>query len=201
MANQSPDRRRVLELMAKAASASQFPGFSRWAFAGEHAHGESKPPVAKPEHYAPQFFSPQEYQTVDVLTELIIPQDDTPGAHEAGVSEFIDFMAAHGEPDLQSMREGLGRLDADSQKMSGAHFLAMSTDQQHSLLTASARRNASEQAHAFFLLIRRYTVMGYYTSRAGMEALDDPGLKFYTHSPACTHVNDPEHRHLPPPRY
>ncbi len=201
MANQSPDRRRVLELMAKAAAASQFPGFSRWAFAGEHVHGENKPAAPKLEHYEPQFFSPDEYQTMDILAELIIPKDETAGAHEAGVSEFIDFMAAHGEPDLQSMHDGLRRFNSDAQKTSGNRFLDMGADQQHSFLSAAASPNANQEAREFFLLVRRYTVMGYYTSRIGLEALDDPGLKFYTHSPACPHVNDPEHRHLPSPRY
>ena len=201
MANQSPDRRRVLDMMAKAAAASQFPGFSRWVFAGEHLHEESRSATASPANYQAQFFSPQEYRTIDVLTEIIIPKDETPGAREAGVSEFIDFMAAHGEPDLQPMHEGLGKLDKDSQKMSGKNFIDMNAEQQHALLTAAVARNADEQTHSFFLLARRYTVMGYYTSRIGMEALDDPGLKFYTQSPSCPHVNDPEHKHLPPPRY
>ncbi len=56
------------------------------------------------------------------------------------------------------------------------------------------------QGTAFFKLIRRYTVMGYYTSRIGLEELDFPGLKFYSQSPECPHKNDPEHRHLPAAR-
>jgi hypothetical protein len=31
--------------------------------------------------------------------------------------------------------------------------------------------------------------------------LDYPGLKFYNASPACPHVDDREHKHLPPPKY
>ncbi len=42
--------------------------------------------------------------------------------------------------------------------------------------------------HEFFLLVRRYTVMGYYTSRVGLEELDFPGFKLYTESPACPHI-------------
>src|SRR5215472_16239098 len=33
--------------------------------------------------YSPRFFKPDEYKTVEVLTELIIPTDDAPGAKEA----------------------------------------------------------------------------------------------------------------------
>ncbi len=202
MANQSPDRRRVLAWMAKAAVASQFPGFGRWVFAGEHSHAaDHSTGTEKRAPYKAQFFSPEEYRTVDILAEMIIPKDEYPGAHEAGVSEFIDFMAAHGEPELQTAREGLRRLDADARKMSGKEFRDMSGEQQHRLLVAAAAPSADAARHAFFLLMRRYTVMGYYTTRMGLEALDDPDLKLYAKSPACPHLNDPEHLHLPPPRY
>jgi len=53
----------------------------------------------------------------------------------------------------------------------------------------------------FFDLIREYTLMGFYTSRVGLQELDYPGLKFYSESPSCPHVNDREHLHLPPPKY
>ena len=57
-------------------------------------------------------------------------------------------------------------------------------------------RRGEEDGQAFFKLIREYTVMGFYTSRIGMEQLDYPGLRLYTESPGCPHVDDPEHRHL-----
>src|SRR5579875_3781058 len=113
MANQSPDRRTVLEMIAKAAVASQFPGFSRWVFAADHTHSAEASTQPRPANYQPLYFSPHEYQTIDVVTEMIIPKDESPGAREAGVSEFIDFMAAHGEADIQEpMRQGLQWLDA-----------------------------------------------------------------------------------------
>jgi gluconate 2-dehydrogenase gamma chain len=57
------------------------------------------------------------------------------------------------------------------------------------------------QQTSFFRLIRSYTVMGYYTSRIGLEELNYPGLKLYSHSPECPHKDDPEHRHLPAGRF
>src|SRR3984957_15220342 len=98
MANQGSDRRAVLEMLAKAAAASQFPGFSRWAFGQQHEHEHAENPApARVAAYRPSYFSASEYHTIDILTGLIIPQDESPGAHEAGVCEFIDFLAAHGE--------------------------------------------------------------------------------------------------------
>ena len=204
MANQSPDRRAVLEMLAKAAIASQFGGFSRWVFAAEHQHQINTAAPPRPANYQPLFFTAPEYQTLEVLTEMIIPADESPGAKDAGVSEFIDFMAAHGEKEIQEpMRDGLGWLDAKARKTHGQVFAALSPDQQTKILKQIAYEKPTPEdaeGQTFFRLIRRYTVMGYYTSRIGLEELDYPGLKLYSHSPACPHTDDPEHRHLPPPR-
>ncbi len=164
-------------MMALAGVASRFPGFSRWICAPQHAMEESRQP--RPHTYAPQFFSPEEFAAVDQVTELIIPRDDTPGARDAGVAEFIDFMAASDPKIQQPLRNGL------------RPFLNLTPDRQSEILHRQTDT-------PFFQLIRRYTVMGYYTSRTGLEQLDYPGLKLYAASPGCPHTGDPEHKHLPP---
>src|SRR5262245_27603485 len=105
MAGQNLERREMLRALSLAAGASQFPGFVKWAFADPEAgrHGGSPPdpsgsqaktnnPFKTNNPYKPQFFSGDEYEIVSRLAELIIPTDGTPGAREAGVSEFIDFI-------------------------------------------------------------------------------------------------------------
>jgi hypothetical protein len=201
MANQSPDRRQVLEMLAKVAVIGQFPGFSRWVCATEEhteAHHMDAPGQPRPEKYQPQFFTAAEYGTVDQLSELIIPADGTPGAREAGVAEFIDFMTASDAEIQQPFRTGLSSLDAAAKQKHGSAFVHLPEAQQTELLRSMAAAGSVEE-QAFFKLIRKYTVMGYYTSRIGLEELDYPGLKLYTHSPACPHKGDPEHKHLPPP--
>lgn len=206
MANQGLDRRTVLEMLAKAAAASQFPGFNRWAFGAEPHQEESSHPQSQPRQpYQPIYYSPPQYQTIEILTDLIIPADETPGAKEAGVSEFIDFMAAHGEDNLrQPMLNGLAWLDATSKTTHGSAFARLLPEQQVALLKTVAYSGAGAPVDAegqrFFKLIRRYTTMGYYTSHIGLKELDFPGLRLYTQSPACPHTNDPEHLHLPPAR-
>jgi gluconate 2-dehydrogenase gamma chain len=205
MANQGSNRRAVLEMLAKAAAASQFPGFSRWAFGQQHEHAANATPPPRTASYQPSYFSAPEYRTIDVLTGLIIPQDESPGAQEAGVSEFIDFMAAHGEKEIQQpMRNGLKWLESTAKKGYGASFTSLSPEQQTEILNRVAYRNSAVpgdgEGQTFFRLIRRYTVMGYYTSQVGLRELDYPGLRLYSESPACPHTDDPEHRHLPPPR-
>lgn len=198
MANQSPDRRAVLQMLARVAVVSRFPGFSRWSFAAEHEH--SAPPKAV--SYQPQFFTPAEYRLLDQLSELIIPRDETPGAHDAGVDEFIDHMVAH-DPAIQfEFRRGLGLVDALAVQTHSQDFMSLPVEGQQDLLRSLATTNQSEvEGPAFFKLLRSYTVMGYYTTRMGLEALDYPGLRLYSASPECPHKDDPEHLHLPPPRY
>lgn len=184
-------------MLAKVAVIGQFPGFSRWVCAAEPEHHMDAPPKPRPEKYQPQFFTPPEYAAVDQLSELIIPADGTPGAKEAGVVEFIDFMAANFTDIQQPFRTGLASLDALAKQKHGSAFVTLPEAQQTELLRGMAKGEAQDQA--FFKLVRKYTVMGYYTSRIGLEELDYPGLKLYAHSPACPHKGDPEHKHLPPP--
>jgi hypothetical protein len=196
MAGQSLERRDVLEILSLAAVASRFKGFSRWRFICEHddqADGGSPAPAS----YTPQFFTPEEYQTLEGLTALIIPSDGTPGAREAGVSEFVDFMVAN-DPSIQyEFRYGLTWLDAQGLKLNNQAFRALDFKKQAAILKRLAYReqyrSGDEDGRKFFRLLRRYTVMGFYTSRIGLQHLDYPGLKFYSASPPCTHKDDPEH--------
>jgi hypothetical protein len=207
MANQGHDRREALEMLALAALASQFSGFSKWICAAQHStdHAMSTAAQPRPAVYRPQFFTPDEYALVDQLTGIIIPKDESPAAREAGVSEFIDFMAANNPKIQQPFRDGLRWLNEQARKTNGNDFAHLSAEQQDMLLRTLAYSKhylpGQGAGQEFFILMRRYTVMGYYTSRAGLEELDFPGLRLYTESPACPHKDDPEHRHLPPPRY
>jgi gluconate 2-dehydrogenase gamma chain len=207
MANQNPSRRELFEMLSRVALASQFPGFSKWIYAGENAehHKMDETPSPTPAKYQPQFFAPDEYAIVERLADLIIPQDDSPGATEAGVAEFIDFMVANDPEMQQPFHDGLKWLDQFAHSSANSEFVLLETARQEALLSQLAYQKQNqpgqEEGQKFFKLIRRYTVMGYYTSRVGLKELDYPGLKLYASSPACPHVDDPEHKHLPPPRY
>jgi gluconate 2-dehydrogenase gamma chain len=211
MAGQSIERRDVLRILTLAAAASQFPGFKTWAFAHDHSpaaqHAHPLQPKqaspAKDEAYQPQFFTPEEYRLVARLTELIMPTDDTPGAREAGVSEFIDFMVAS-DPALQpTFRRGLTWMNSHAIQLHGARFMDIGGEQATDILSNLAykdhHRLGEEDGQAFFRLMREYTLMGFYTSRIGMQVLDVPGLKqYYTDSPACPHGDNRAHLDLKP---
>ena len=197
MAGQSPSRRELLQAFSLAALASAVPGFSRWCFAfderGSTAAGAAL--IASAQQYVPQFFSPREYKTVEVLTELILPSDGGPGAKEAGVSEFTDFMVKRDATLQEPFRQGLAWLDGAAGN--GRPFAGLPHGEQTRLLDRLAykkyQRAEDKPGQDFFRLVRRYTVMGFYTTKIGLEALDYPGLKFYATSPGCPHPGNPEH--------
>ena len=114
MAGQDIHRREMLRAIGIATIASHFPGFVKWAYAGAHDHAGDEPAAARPKAYTPQFFSSEEFPCIERLTELIIPSDGTPGAREAGVAEFVDFMVAHDTEQQQPMRAGLAWLQEHS---------------------------------------------------------------------------------------
>lgn len=188
-------------MLGKVAAISQFEGFSKWALAADHVHAQAIP-QRRTATYFPQYFTPAEYRTVDVLCELIIPADESPGAREAGVSEFIDFMVSQDDDLQHPFRSGLSSLDASAVKRHAGRFVELAPAQQESLLSELVQKQSPDEiaGHEFFPLLRKYTVIGYYTSRIGLEELDYPGLRLYSASPACPHKNDPEHKHLPAAR-
>jgi gluconate 2-dehydrogenase gamma chain len=150
--------------------------------------------------YLPRFFKPDEFKTVESLTELIIPTDDAPGAKEAQVARYIDFVvsaAAEFEPSLQlEWAQGLKLLDTLSRGKYQHPFLEISTSDQEALLMAmSLPERQPGTTHAgfeFYRLVKDMTVEGFYTSRVGLiDVLGYQGLAFLNEFPGCTH---PEHQ-------
>lgn len=226
MAGQGIERREVLRYIGIASVASTFPGFRQWAFACSHdergnAHAV---PQASPQPYKPLFFSAQQFRFVERLTEIVIPTDDSPGAKEAGVAEFIDFMLANrvavtADEDTRTVEErlrqgtaaqikfvaGLNWLDVRSKSEHQNAFMDCTLSEQVALLEELAYKSkftpTTERGREFFQMLRDYTVVGYYTSKTGLQSLGYPGLRtFWPKMQACLHVDDPEHVHLSEPK-
>lgn len=200
MAGQGLERREVLRMLAIAAAVSECSGFERWAFAFGDERRQA--PVTRTAEYQPRFLTADEYALVRLLSALIIPADDTPGAEQAGVAEFIDTMAAHDRALQPRLRLGLAWMQSRARLLHGRRLEELPAAEQVGMLErlayADRHRRGEEEGRRFFALIREYTVMGYYTSRVGMEALGYPGLRHYAESPGCPDPDDPLHRHRGP---
>ena len=228
MAGQGIDRREMLRYIGIASVASTFPGFRQWTFACSHDEHERAAAhaalQASSQPYQPMFLSPGQFRLVEHLTEMIIPADDSPGAKAAGVAEFIDFMLANrvainADEDARTVEErlrqgtaaqiqfigGLTWLDVRSRSEYKKAFLEYAPAQQTSLLEELAYKSkftpTTERGREFFQMLRDYTVVGYYTSKIGLESLGYPGLRvFWQKMQACSHPDDPEHVNLTEPK-
>ena len=168
-----------------------------------HASAHPRSGSARPESaetYTPKFFSPEQFKAIESLTGLIIPTDDQPGAREARVAEYIDFVvhsAAEFKPELQKeWTAGLVLLDQLSKQKHAQPFANLaSTDQENLLLEASLPErdhSASHPAHSFYRLVKDMTVGAFYTSKVGLiDVLGYQGRDFLPEFLGCTH---PEHQ-------
>src|SRR6266571_2771383 len=88
--------------------------------------------------YVPQFFKPDDFKTVEILVEMIVPTDDKPGAKEAKVANYVDFVifsAREFEPSMQrEWIDGLVFLDRESRQRFGSAFRAASEPDRVKLL-------------------------------------------------------------------
>ncbi len=124
-------------------------------------------------------FDEHQNATVVVLSELIIPETDTPGAKAAKVNEYIDLML-HDVADDQGHEflKGLGWLDGHAHGLHGAPFVALEEEQQVAVLESidGSEDPGLASGAAFFRRMKRLTVEGYYTSRIGIAELNKNGV-------------------------
>ena len=145
--------------------------------------------------WKPQFLEGAEVETVAQLAERIVPETDTPGARQALVHQYVDFVLARGDEERRDrFRAGLAGLDRRSRALFGGPFAAQKAEQQDELLTRLMTKEAGEDAAGadFFALAKQLTVDGYYRSEAGLvQELGFQGRTFLADFKGCTH---PEHQ-------
>jgi hypothetical protein len=132
--------------------------------------------------WTPSFFEGSEVEAVAALAERIIPRTETPGARDALVHQYIDWVLFRGEAEKRErFREGLRSLDRRCQAGFGRGFAELSDEDQDEVL-------AGVEGDAFFRDARHLTAEGYYRSEAGMkEELGFEGNTFLAEFEGCTH--------------
>ena len=154
--------------------------------------------------WKPLFLDEHQNETLIVLSDLIIPATDTPGAKEALVNRYIDLVLAAETPETQrAFLNSLGYLDGESIRRYRAAFRYLSGDEQDLLLHALAYpRNASnwtgeedrvpDPGHGHFEALKGRIMTAYYSSQVGEKELGWDGA--FAHGPfqGCEH---PEGEH------
>ena len=137
--------------------------------------------------YKLRTLNPHQNATVVTMTDLIIPETDTPGAKAARVNEFIDVILTEWATPEERLNFllGLEGVDKQSQELFGKDFVSASPVQQVTLLRAmddfaASERGDRREKHGntvpefdtqlkgnFYDIFRGITLHGYYTSEIG----------------------------------
>lgn len=123
-----------------------------------------------------KFFNEHEMKTIGRLSDIIIPKDEVSGsATEAGVPDFIEFMAKD-RPDYQiPLRGGIKWLDLHCMRRYNADFASCTEQQQIEMVDDIAYPDKAtpemKQGVAFFNTMRDLTACGFFTSKMGLADL------------------------------
>jgi hypothetical protein len=136
--------------------------------AASHAHATMRSPgEAKLE-----FFTADQAKEIDAIAARIIPTDETPGAHEAGVVYFIDCALITFAIDRQkTYREGLPEIQARTHEIFAAldKFSAATLEQQDQILHSFDEKVAGDRrpyrpraaGQSFFDTLRLHTIVAF----------------------------------------
>ncbi|WP_242083141.1 gluconate 2-dehydrogenase subunit 3 family protein [Aestuariivivens sediminis] len=126
------------------------------------------------------FFNTHELMTIGVLCDIILPANNLyKSATEAGVLEFIEFVAKDMEQHKLPIRGGVMWLDYFSNSLFKKVFISCTLDEQLQICDQIAYpqdKNSKLQAGiSFFSRMRDLVITGYYTSKIGIEELGYKG--------------------------
>jgi gluconate 2-dehydrogenase gamma chain len=122
-----------------------------------HAHVQEK--IAQGKAGELEFFTPDQAREVDAICSQIIPTDDSPGAHEAHVVNFIDHTLAKYDMDMQpEFLKALGAFTAEAHKqvLTANYFYELDSVQQKSVMTSLEKSEA-------FQMLKFATVLGFFS--------------------------------------
>jgi hypothetical protein len=148
--------------------------------------------------WKPLFLDDHQNETLIILSDLIIPATDTPGAKEALVNRYIDLVLAAETSEAQrAFLSSLNYIDGESMRRFKAAFRYLSRDDQDDLLHGLAYpTNASgwtgeaagpDVGHAHFEALKDQIMTAYYSSQIGMKELGWDGAFAHGTYQGCEH--------------
>ena len=133
-------------------------------------------------NWKPVFLDEHQNETLIILSDLIIPATDTPGAKEALVNRYIDLvMAAETHENQKSFLGNLAYIDGESMRIYKNTFRYLSREDQDDLLhtmaypiagsTWTGEAAGADPGFTNFDQIKTHISGAYYTSQIGMKEL------------------------------
>lgn len=131
---------------------------------------------------AEKFFDEHEMKTISILADIIIPKDETSAsATDAGVPDFIEFIAKDVPRYKTPLRGGIKWLDMQCLKRFNADFASCNSKQQIEIVDEIAypekAKPEMQAGVSFFNLMRDLTACGFFTSKIGIADLGYMGNK------------------------
>lgn len=155
-------------------------------------------------NWKPLFLDEHQNETLIILSDLMIPATDTPGAKDALVNRYIDLVLAAETPDeRRAFLNSLSYLDGESMRRYKAAFRYLAREDQDDLLHSLAYKRlgsnwtgdnapVSDPGHEHFEALKERIATAYYSSQTGSKELGWDGN--FTHGvyKGCEH---PEGNH------
>jgi hypothetical protein len=158
-----PERRETLKIIGAIGATCAFP-FAADELYGQHTHPTPVPATLPP----PSYFNEAELRLIAYIADLIIPRTTTPGAADAGVPAYIDYVCSRNAELGRTIRSGLAEGITE-----------------HSLV------EMERAGSAWFIAFKNVTADGYFTSKPGLvDELGYQGNAVLAEFPTC---EIPEH--------
>jgi len=107
-----------------------------------------------------RFFTAEEARTVGAICAQIIPEDQDPGAVQAGVVHYIDTQLTRFYKPLQkTYRRGIAQMDQASVEVAGRPFADLPAAQQSAILR---HVESDKSLKPFFEMLVAHTMQGFY---------------------------------------
>jgi hypothetical protein len=141
--------------------------------------------------YQRKVFNNHEWETIKVLSDLIIPADErSSGANEAGVPEFIDdWLNFEGGRLKAEILGGLTWLDVECNRKFGHAFISCTAAQKRKILDRIAYPDKALPDDmnyvVFFNHLRDLVVGGFFSSKEGVKDLPYLGNKVVAEWKGC----------------
>lgn len=147
--------------------------------------------------WKPLFLDAHQDETLIVLSDLIIPAADTPGAKDALVNRFIDqLLAVETRETQRRYLDSLAFIDGECMARYKAAFIHLPPEIQIDFLKLIAYphthvnwgdNRSGFQGYAHFRYLKDWISRAYYSSEFGMMELGWSGESFHGPFEGCTH--------------
>ncbi|MEP7376239.1 MAG: gluconate 2-dehydrogenase subunit 3 family protein [Chitinophagaceae bacterium] len=123
-----------------------------------------------------QLFSKDDQAYLDEIAETILPETKTPGAKAAQVGQFmiIMFTDCYNKKEQETFREGMKKINDQSEAKFGKSYLGLTIEQRHELLVQidneqkqyTKNKKEDEPVH-YFRMMKELALLGYFISKPG----------------------------------